>query len=154
MIRTYPRRITDSSRFHVFKPKISRMCDLSVRRGSLTSPSIASPILDALRNRPSRASAAAIGHHFVLNGAPPTLSIAGINALGEMMCDWSVAILEETINDPTRTYEVRRYADLPPSMIPVSMLVRRPCAASPVLSLVRGKKPGVWGQSPRGFRIR
>jgi hypothetical protein len=30
--------------------------------------------------------------------------------LCEMICDWSVAILEEAINDPTRCYDVRQYA--------------------------------------------
>jgi hypothetical protein len=68
------------------------------------------PILDSLRHRPSRASAAAIGHGFVLNGAPPAVGMLGVDALCEMICDWSVAILEEAINDPSRNYGVRRHA--------------------------------------------
>jgi hypothetical protein len=67
-------------------------------------------VLSRLRHQPSRASVAAIGHHFVLNGAPPRLRICGIDAVCDMVCDWSVAILEEAIEDPGRGRLVRRYA--------------------------------------------
>ena len=67
-------------------------------------------ILDSLRSRPSRASAAAIGHRFVLNGAPRALNLLGIDALAEMICDWSVALLEEAVNDPSRAFGTRQYA--------------------------------------------
>ncbi len=67
-------------------------------------------VLDALKNQPSRASAAAIGQNFVLNGAPPSAGILGLDILADMMCDWSVAILEEAIADPTRSSRVRRHA--------------------------------------------
>jgi hypothetical protein len=65
------------------------------------------PILGELSRRPSRASAAAIGHRFILNGASPALRIAGIRALGPMVCDWSVAILEMAICDPARGLKTR-----------------------------------------------
>ncbi len=67
-------------------------------------------ILHSLVRRPSRASVAAIGHECVLNGSPPVVRIRGLEALSSMVCDWSVAILEEAINDPRRGYVVRRYA--------------------------------------------
>jgi hypothetical protein len=67
-------------------------------------------ILESLLRSPSRASAAAIGCHYVLNGVPPGLQLMGVNALARMPCDWAVAILEEAINDPTREYHVRRHA--------------------------------------------
>ena len=59
-------------------------------------------VLERLIGKPSRSSAAAIGHRFVLNGAPAELRGRGVNALCEMMCDWSAAILEMVIQDPTR----------------------------------------------------
>lgn len=68
------------------------------------------PILDVLASRPSRASAAAIGIHYVLNGVPPALRVRGVDALSKMVCDWSVAILEEAITEPNRGYLVRRHA--------------------------------------------
>jgi len=67
-------------------------------------------VLEALMGRPSRSSAAAIGRQFVLSSSPPEARIRGLNALSGMVCDWSVAILEEAINDPSRGYLVRRYA--------------------------------------------
>jgi hypothetical protein len=67
-------------------------------------------IINSLAGRPSRASAAAIGHEFVLNGAPPRLAVRGLDALSEMVCDWTVAILEEAVNDPTRAFLIRRQA--------------------------------------------
>ena len=67
-------------------------------------------VLDSLVRRPSRASAAAIGHEFVLNGAQPNLRHLGLDALDKMVCDWSVAILEETIDEPTRGFHLRQHA--------------------------------------------
>lgn len=69
------------------------------------------PILGELSRRPSRASAAAIGHNFILSGASPGLRIEGIKALGQMVCDWSVAILELTICDPSRGLRTRLRAE-------------------------------------------
>lgn len=76
----------------------------------MSAPSFQGTVLLALARRPSRSSAATIGHEFVLNGVPPALQIRGLNALAEMTCDWTVAILEEAINSPTRTCFVRHYA--------------------------------------------
>jgi hypothetical protein len=45
-----------------------------------------------------------------LNDVSPELNIRGLNALGDMACDWTVALLEEAINDPSRGYSVRRHA--------------------------------------------
>ncbi len=67
-------------------------------------------ILHALTRRPSRSSAAALGHKFILNGAPPRLQLLGLEALADMTCDWSVAILEEAINDRTRRRQIRERA--------------------------------------------
>ena len=67
-------------------------------------------ILDSLTRRPSRASVAAIGHHFVMNGVSTELHIRGLNALGDMICDWTVALLEEGINSPRAGYSVQRHA--------------------------------------------
>lgn len=71
---------------------------------------LSAPVLSALTRRPSKASAAAIGINFVLNGAPPALRLRGIDALARMMCNWSVAILEETITDHSRPCLLRTYA--------------------------------------------
>ena len=68
------------------------------------------PILDSLARRPSRASAAAIGNQFILDGPTPASQMRGLDALCDMACDWSVAILEETINDRALVYPVRKYA--------------------------------------------
>lgn len=69
------------------------------------------PVLDSLCRLPSRASAAAIGHGFVLNDwSGPEFAMIGLDALSEMVCDWSVAIFEETINQTTLNRAVRRYA--------------------------------------------
>ena len=110
MFGTYPPPLTRDSRSRLFGHNRFSNHGPSVRSRPVISFPTALPILDALRNLPSRASAAAIGHHFVLNGGPPTLRIAGIDALAEMICDWSVAILEEAINDSTRADKVRSYA--------------------------------------------
>ncbi len=67
-------------------------------------------VFDALRHRPSRAAVAAIGQRFVLNGAPPALATLGLEVVSEMICDWSVPILEEAVNDPKRVIAVRRVA--------------------------------------------
>lgn len=76
----------------------------------MSAPTFQGTVLLALARRPSRSSAATIGHEFVLNGVPPALQIRGLNALADMTCDWTVAILEEAINSPTRTCFVRHYA--------------------------------------------
>jgi hypothetical protein len=79
-------------------------------KGELTANLLSTlAVLDSLIRRPSRASAAAIGHHFILNGAHPALGILGIDALASMTCDWAVAILEETISDASRGYRLRQY---------------------------------------------
>ena len=65
------------------------------------------PMLAALASRPSRASAAAIGHQFILNGEAPALRMRGLDVLGNMVCDWSVAILEQAIEDPSCGFLVR-----------------------------------------------
>jgi len=67
-------------------------------------------VLNSLVGRPSRASAAAIGHHYVMNGVPPGLRIRGLSALADMVCDWTTVILEEVITDPSRGYLVQQYA--------------------------------------------
>ena len=67
-------------------------------------------VLEALARRPSRSSATAIGHRYLLDGTTPELRIEAINALSRMVCDWSIAILEEAICDPTRGFLCRRYA--------------------------------------------
>ncbi len=67
-------------------------------------------VLDALMRRPSRASAASIGQHFILNGAPPALRVRGLDAIGKMPCDWTVAILEMAINERRLGHLVRRNA--------------------------------------------
>lgn len=67
-------------------------------------------ILHSLTQRPSRSSAAAIGVKFVLNGQPAALRMRGIDALAHMVCDWSAAIFDEAIHDPSRGYLVRRHA--------------------------------------------
>ena len=64
-------------------------------------------VLHSLFSRPSRASAAAIGHQFILGDAPPALCVRGLDALSHMVCDWSVAILEEVVGDPGRPFLVR-----------------------------------------------
>jgi hypothetical protein len=66
-------------------------------------------ILSSLESRCSRASAAAIGHQFVLSGNPPQVQVRGIDALAAMPCDWSIGILEEVVNDPLRNCLVRQY---------------------------------------------
>ncbi len=66
-------------------------------------------ILISLRDRPSRASAAAIGHGFVLNGAPGAFRIRGLDALTGMMCDWAVAIFDEAITGAKQPVHVRRH---------------------------------------------
>ena len=67
-------------------------------------------ILQNLRARPSVASAIAIGHFHVLNGAPISIALEGLDAMAEMPCDWTVAILERVMRDPTRRPVVRRRA--------------------------------------------
>src|SRR5512146_2131814 len=67
-------------------------------------------VFHSLLRSPSRASAAAIGQQYVLRGASPALRMLGIDALAQMPCDWSVAILEQAIYDPSRGYNVRRHA--------------------------------------------
>jgi hypothetical protein len=67
-------------------------------------------VFDAMKNRPSRASVAAIGQRCVLDGAAPAAAALGLDALSKMMCDWSVGILEEAINGPNCAYCVRRLA--------------------------------------------
>ena len=67
-------------------------------------------VLDSLAGRPSRASVAAIGHHYVINGVPPSLRIRGLSALANMVCDWTTVILEEVITNPGRGYLVQQYA--------------------------------------------
>lgn len=67
-------------------------------------------ILDHLQRRPSVASAIAIGHYHVLNGAPLAAALKGLTALEEMPCDWTVAILDHTITDSTRRPIVRQRA--------------------------------------------
>jgi len=67
-------------------------------------------VLNALAGRPSRASAAAIGHHYVMNGVPPGLRIRGLSALADMVCDWTAVILEQVITDPGRGYLVQHHA--------------------------------------------
>jgi hypothetical protein len=69
-------------------------------------------VLQSLLRSPSRASAAAIGQNYVLNGVSPPLRMLGVDALAQMPCDWVVAILEEVILDPARGYDVRRHAIL------------------------------------------
>ena len=67
-------------------------------------------VLDALTCRPSRASAAAIGQRFVLNRASPALAVRGLDALGDMLCEWTVAILDQAIHDSSRLPMVRQHA--------------------------------------------
>lgn len=67
-------------------------------------------ILDHLQRRPSVASVVAIGHHHVLGGAPLSVVLHGLQALEEMPCDWTVAILDQTATDSTRLPLIRRSA--------------------------------------------
>lgn len=67
-------------------------------------------VLNLLTVRKSRASVAAIGHQYILADQMPQVQIKGIEALAGMVCDWSVAILEECISDPLKNYVVRRRA--------------------------------------------
>jgi len=75
-----------------------------------TQTTIPIAVLHSLTSHRSRASAVAVGHHFVLNGVPPVVQMKGIEALSNMVCDWAVAILEEFITDPLRNYLVRKQA--------------------------------------------
>lgn len=68
------------------------------------------PIINSLVHRPSRASAAAIGHTYVLSDAPPALRVRALYAVSKIVCDWTVAILEEAINEPQKGYLARRCA--------------------------------------------
>lgn len=72
--------------------------------------SIAEEVFEKLAGNPSRSSAAALGQHFVHNGAPLRLQFRGVDALCGMTCDWSVAILEIIVEDPSRDARLRRYA--------------------------------------------
>ena len=76
----------------------------------MTSLAMSFMILNALRSRPSRASAAAIGHRFVLSEPPPLLARLAMDALANMPCDWSIAILEEIVNAKEKKKHIRRYA--------------------------------------------
>ncbi len=67
-------------------------------------------VFQSLASKPSRASAAAIGHKYVLNGRSPVMQIQAVNSLGDMVCDWSLTILDQTINDFSLRYLVRRHA--------------------------------------------
>lgn len=74
-------------------------------------------ILSSLESRRSRASAAAIGHRYALSNVPPAVQIRAIAALREMVCDWSVAILEQLVenaeaNPMVRLRALRTMADL------------------------------------------
>ena len=73
----------------------------------MTTTAIQESVLCSLISHPSRASAAAIGHQFVLNGAPPALCLQGVEALSRMPCDWGVVILEQAVEDPSRPHSVR-----------------------------------------------
>ena len=66
--------------------------------------------LYALGHKRCRGTVAGIGHRFILNGSPPRLAIQGIDVIGGMMCDWTVAILEEAIDTPGRHPQVRFHA--------------------------------------------
>ncbi|HOW69711.1 MAG TPA: hypothetical protein PKY77_03845 [Phycisphaerae bacterium] len=67
-------------------------------------------VLSTLAMKPSRASAAAIGHHYVLDGAPSAIRLRGVDLLCGMVCDWSVALLDELISSPHADYVLRQYA--------------------------------------------
>ncbi len=73
-------------------------------------PSDALTILGRLSRHPSRASAAAIGQHFVLNKTSLSLALEGMDALCDMVCDWTIVFLEEVVGDPATNYLLRRQA--------------------------------------------
>lgn len=70
------------------------------------------PVLEALRRRPSLASAAAVRNHYLTGEAPVSLQLLGLEVLAEMVCDWSITVLGEIIADSSRILEVRRHAIL------------------------------------------
>ena len=76
----------------------------------MTTLNMDETILRSMGRRSSVGSVTGIAHKFILNGAPRRLAILGIDVIGEMMCDWTVAILEEAINDPSRPPQVRFHA--------------------------------------------
>jgi hypothetical protein len=76
----------------------------------MQSTVLCEPVLNTLAAKPSRASAAAVGHHYVLNGVPPAMRVRGLRVLCEMPCDWTSVILESAIKDETLEYRFRRQA--------------------------------------------
>lgn len=68
------------------------------------------PVLETLATKPSRASAAAVGHHYVLNGVRPKMRVRALQVLCAMPCDWTSVILESAINDEKFGYGFRRQA--------------------------------------------
>lgn len=58
-------------------------------------------VLEGLCGNPSVASAVAIGHFHVLNGTPVSTALEAFDALEEMLCDWTVAILDRALSNPT-----------------------------------------------------
>lgn len=68
------------------------------------------PVLRSLASRRSRSSAAAIGHNFILNGAPLPVALQAIDVLSTMVCDWTVAILDEAVSRPQANRLVRSRA--------------------------------------------
>ncbi|HOW74083.1 MAG TPA: hypothetical protein PKY77_26050 [Phycisphaerae bacterium] len=76
----------------------------------MVAPVSSEVVLSTLAMKPSRASAAAIGHHYVLEDAPSALRLHGVDLLCGMVCDWSVALLDELINSPHADFALRQYA--------------------------------------------
>jgi hypothetical protein len=68
------------------------------------------PVLRSLASRRSRSSAAAIGHNFILSGAPLPVALQAIDVLSTMVCDWTVAILDQAISQTEGSRVVRRHA--------------------------------------------
>ncbi|MBP7935850.1 MAG: hypothetical protein KA354_14485 [Phycisphaerae bacterium] len=76
----------------------------------MVAPVSSEVVLSTLAMKPSRASAAAIGHHYVLDNAPSRLRLRGVDLLCRMVCDWSVALLDELINSSHVDFALRQYA--------------------------------------------
>ena len=68
------------------------------------------PVLSSLVRLPSRASAAAIGLHYLLPERPQTIRLQAIDAVCDMVCDWTAALLDQVISDPRCALPVRRHA--------------------------------------------
>jgi hypothetical protein len=67
-------------------------------------------ILRYLREHPSVASAVAIGHYHILNGAPMEVALRGVKALGDMPCEWAAVLLDQTVINHELPSKVRERA--------------------------------------------